>query len=251
MKFQCQFIALWLCTMLGACAQVSNEEEEVVASSPTNPIVKQRAVSKPKEDEEVNQGEPQYRPPRQQQVQTVRVPTGSLFDPDRAVGLYELHQNFAVGDMILIELDETTSSQKSVDYNSDKSSSFEIQPVTVNAGPIHISDDDLNLDHAQDGEFSSSADAKQSNSLQGRITVYVVEILPNNNLVVAGEKWITLNKGKEFIRFSGEVRKQDIDVNNTVSSSKVGNATIEYSGKGDLQDNQNRSVLDKLFSIFG
>jgi len=184
-------------------------------------------------------------------VSVVRVPTGSLFDPDNAAGLYELHHNFRVGDMVLIELDEQTSSQKSVDYNEDKSASFQIQPLTVNAGPIHISDDDLNVDHEQGGEFNSSANASQSNTLEGKITVYVVEVLPNNNLVVAGEKWITMNQGKEFIRFSGEVRTKDIDVNNTVSSAKVGNALIEYSGKGELQDNQKRSLLSKLFSIFG
>jgi flagellar L-ring protein precursor FlgH len=60
-----------------------------------------------------------------------------------------------------------------------------------------------------------------------------------------------MNKGKEYIRFSGEVRKQDVDESNTVVSSKVGNALIEYSGTGDLQENQERSVIDKLFAIFG
>jgi flagellar L-ring protein FlgH len=60
-----------------------------------------------------------------------------------------------------------------------------------------------------------------------------------------------MNKGKEYIRFSGEVRKQDVDESNTVVSSKVGNALIEYSGTGDLQKNQERSVIDKLFAIFG
>jgi len=251
MKLQCQYLLIFasLHLALAGCTSTLSEEEEVVVSSPTNPNVKQRAIDT--SQQEVSQGEATFRPPRSQTVPVVRVPTGSLFDPDNAAGLYELHHNFRVGDMVLIELDEQTSSQKSVDYNEDKSASFQIQPLTVNAGPIHISDDDLNVDHEQGGEFNSSANASQSNTLEGKITVYVVEVLPNNNLVVAGEKWITMNQGKEFIRFSGEVRTKDIDVNNTVSSAKVGNALIEYSGKGELQDNQKRSLLSKLFSIFG
>lgn len=234
--------------MLG-CTQTPSEEEQVIASSSTNPNVSQRAVDN--SNQEASPGETAFRPPRRERVSVVKVPTGSLFDPDNAAGLYELHHKFSVGDMILVSLDEQTSSQKSVDYSEDKATSFQIQPLTVNAGPIHISDDDLNMDHEQSGEFNSSANSSQSNSLEGQITVYVIEVLPNDNLVVAGEKWITMNQGKEFIRFSGEVRLKDIDVNNTVSSAKVGNALIEYSGKGELQDNQKRSLLGKLFSIFG
>jgi flagellar basal body L-ring protein FlgH len=96
-----------------------------------------------------------------------------------------------------------------------------------------------------------SAKTKQSNSMSGSITVYVTGITPAGNLLVTGEKWITMNRGKEYIRFSGEVRKKDVDESNTVLSSKVGNALIEYSGTGELQDNQQRTVIGKLFSIFG
>ncbi len=249
MKLRCHFLILFIYLQIGACSQTPSEEAQIIAASPTNPDVSQRPIDTT--EQEASPGEAAYRPPRRETVSIVRVPTGSLFDPDNAAGLYELHHNFSVGDMILVSLDEQTSSQKSVDYSEDKNTSFQIQPLTVNAGPIHISDNDLNMDHQQSGEFNSSANASQSNSLEGQITVYVVEVLPNDNLVVAGEKWITMNQGKEFIRFSGEVRIRDIDVNNTVSSAKVGNALIEYSGKGELQDNQKRSLLGKLFSIFG
>lgn len=249
MKIRCHNLLMILSLQLVGCAQTPTEEETVVAESATNPNVQQRAIEA--RNDEVYQGDPAYRPPRSEPVSVVRVPTGSLFDPDNATGLYELHHNFRVGDMILVELNEETTSSKSVDYSEDKSASFTIEPLTVNAGPIHISDDDLNVDHEQDGEFNSSANASQSNELEGKITVYVVEVLPNKNLVVAGEKWITMNQGKEYIRFSGEVRTKDINENNTVSSEKIGNALIEYSGKGPLQDNQKRSLLSKLFSIFG
>ena len=249
MKIECHFLLVFLSLQLAACSQTPSQEKAVVASSPTNPDVTQREIAAHSSTAE--HGDPAFRPPRTQPVEIVSVPTGSLFNPQHAGSLYVVHHNHTVGDMVLIELDEQTSSKKSVDYNEDKASSFQIKPLTVNAGPIHIADDDLNIDHGQEGEFSSSANTSQSNALEGKITVYVVEVLPNRNLVVAGEKWITMNQGKEYIRFSGEIRTQDIDLNNTVSSQKVGNALIEYSGKGTLQDNQQRTLLSKLFSFFG
>lgn len=226
-----------------------SEEEEVVASSPTNPQVEQRAISVT--DEEPRPGHPDYTPVRAYPVERVRIPTGSLFNPDMAMGLYERHTHYKVGDMILVKLDEETLSEKSLDFNTDKSSSFDIDPLTLRVGGIVVDNDDLEVDHGQESEFNSSAQTKQSNSMQGSITVYVTGITPAGNLLVTGEKWITMNQGKEYIRFSGEVRKEDVDESNAVVSSKVGNALIEYSGTGELQDTQKRSVIDKLFAIFG
>ncbi len=249
MKNRCQKVFLTLIFTMTGCAQTVSQEEEVVASSPTNPKVEQRAIS-PTSDEPAP-GDPTYAPPRAYSVEQVRIPSGSLFNPELAMGLYQRHSQYKVGDMILIKLDETTQSEKSLDYNQDKNSTFDIEPLTVRVGGIQIEGDDLEVDHEQDSEFTSSAQSSQSNSLQGSITVYVTAITPAGNLLVTGEKWITMNKGKEYIRFSGEVRKQDVDESNTVVSSKVGNALIEYSGTGDLQKNQERSVIDKLFAIFG
>ena len=249
MKNRCQKLILSLIFTFTGCTQTISQEEEVVASSPTNPKVEQRAVTQ--SSDEPTPGDPNYAPPRAYPVQQVQIPSGSLFNPELAMGLYERHTHFKVGDMILVKLDEETRSQKSLDFNTDKNSTFDIDPITLKVGGIQIDGDDLEVDHGQESEFNSSAETKQSNSMQGSITVYVTGITPAGNLLITGEKWITMNQGKEYIRFSGEVRKQDVDESNTVLSSKVGNALIEYSGTGELQNNQKRSVIDKLFAIFG
>ena len=249
MKVRCHIHTLIAIFTLGGCAQTITEEEQVIQNSPTNPNVSQRAVSQI--EEEPKPGHPRYSPPRAQPTATLHVPTGSLFNPEQSIGLYERHANFKVGDMILVKLDEQTQSEKSLDFNTDKNTSFDLAPVTLKLGGIRVEDDDVEVEHEQDSEFSSSAQTKQSNSMSGSITVYVTAITPAGNLLVTGEKWITMNRGKEYIRFSGEVRKKDVDESNTVLSSKVGNALIEYSCTGDLQDNQQPSVIGKLFSIFG
>ena len=119
----------------------------------------------------------------------------------------------------------------------------------LNAGPIAVDGSKLNAEFLQDNEFDASSQTKQNNSLNGDITVYVKEIAPNGNLLVAGEKWISLNSGDEFIRFSGEVRIADINQDNSIASVKVGNARIEYGGNGRLHNNQESSLIGKIFSI--
>ncbi len=249
MKIRCHIHVLLAIFTLGGCTQTISEEKEVVESSPTNPNVTQRAVT-PVEDDPTP-GDPRYSPPRALPTATLEVPTGSLFNPKQAIDLYERHANFKVGDMIMVKLDEQTQSEKSLDFNTDKNTAFDLSPVMLKVGGIRIDGDDVEVEHEQESEFASSAQTKQSNSMRGNITVYVTGITPAGNLLVTGEKWITMNRGKEYIRFSGEVRKKDVDENNTVLSSKVGNALIEYSGTGELQENQERTVIGKLFSIFG
>ncbi len=234
--------------LLTACSNTLTVDEEVVASSPTNPKVSQQAVST--DNKKISPGDPKFSPIRRSLVENIQLPSGSLFNSHRAVGLYSPSSHYQVGDMILVEVKENTSANKSVKYQKDKSGHFELKPVTLNAGSIKIGNNDLNAEYEQGKEFDSSSQTNQKNSLKGDITVYVIEVLNNGNLLVAGEKWITLNTGQEFIRFSGEVRVSDISIDNTIPSVKVGNSHIEYSGLGDMQENQEPSLLGKLFGIF-
>ena len=75
----------------------------------------------------------------------------------------------------------------------------------------------------------------------------MTRVLPNGNLVIRGEKWLTLNTGEEFIRLEGLVRPQDVKADNTVESNRVANARIQYSGKGDQQEVQSAGWLTSFF----
>ncbi|WDE11800.1 flagellar basal body L-ring protein FlgH [Thalassomonas haliotis] len=241
------FILALLNSLLFACSTTGELDKEVISDSPTNPKVSQRPANK--QSDEVMPDAPAYRPIRGSQIEVVQLPTGSLFNPRRAIGLYQPSSHYQVGDMILIRLEEKTTAKKSLDYKTDKNGHFELQPVTFNAGNIQVGDNDLSAEFEQENTFDSSAQTKQNNSLTGDITVSVRELLPNGNLIVSGEKWLTLNTGDEYIRFSGQIRASDIDSDNSISSVKVGNARIEYSGKGEQQSNQEKSLLGKLFGI--
>jgi len=72
-------------------------------------------------------------------------------------------------------------------------------------------------------------------------------VLPNGLLEVRGEKWLQLNRDKEFIRISGLVRKEDIAPDNTIASTRVADVRIAYSGTGTLADTNSPGILSRFF----
>jgi flagellar L-ring protein precursor FlgH len=173
---------------------------------------------------------------------------GSLYQDTYGMNLFNDRKAHFVGDVITVTLSERTVSRKSSGVNTSKNSGVEF-----NAGPLlgvnpTFKGNELTTNLEQDRTFNGNADADQSNSLQGNITVTVAEILPNGNLVVRGEKWITLNRGDEFIRISGIVRAEDIAPDNTILSTRLANAKISYSGTGELAATQRMGWLSRFFN---
>ena len=84
--------------------------------------------------------------------------------------------------------------------------------------------------------------------MNGSITVTVAEVLPNGNMIVRGEKWLTLNQGEEYIQISGIVRPQDVRTDNTIFSTLVADARIAYSGKGMLANANSPGWLARFFN---
>jgi len=97
-------------------------------------------------------------------------------------------------------------------------------------------------------EFKGTGAADQSNSLSGNISVTVVDVLPNGNLNVRGEKRVTLNQGDEFIRLSGIVRPVDITSSNIITSDKVADVTIMYVGEGAMADASKMGWLARILN---
>src|SRR5690606_34224147 len=179
-------------------------------------------------------GDPYYAPTVSSSANLPQRTEGSLFQQTYGLSLFDDRKALRVGDIITISLTERTVSRKSSGVNVQKDNSIEFNP-----GPLLGSElTSLVTSLSQNRDFSGDADADQSNSLQGNITVTVAEVLPNGNLVVRGEKWMTLNRGDEFIRISGIVRPDDISPDNTVLSTRLANAKISYSGTGTLADSQ-------------
>lgn len=175
--------------------------------------------------------------------------SGAIYNAYSGHGLFEDPKARAPGDLLTILLVERTQAQKQASTSTSKESGLSIsnpliagRPLTRNGQPVG----DFSLEGSR--EFSGSGDTSQSNQLSGSLTVTVVDRLPNGNLAVVGEKRLSLNQGSEILHLSGIVRPVDIAPDNTVTSDRVGDARIEYVGRGALADANAQGWLSRFFN---
>lgn len=197
--------------------------------------------------------DPSYAPVIMPSSAIAQPANGSLFSQTHAMDLYGDGTAKRVGDIITVVLDENTVSQKSSNVGVKKDSNISIPEAAGAAGTVlgrgvGALGYSLGTDLTGQRDFTGEADAAQRNNLQGNIAVTVVDVWPNGALVIRGEKWMTLNRGDEFIRITGVIRPQDIQQDNTVLSNKVANARITYSGTGALADSQSMGWLNRFFN---
>jgi len=193
--------------------------------------------------------DPEFAPILPEMEDEPLVPTGSLFKLNYVNNIYSDSKAHRVGDIISVILSESTQSQKNAKTELTKENSASLNPITGLGGTaVNFNDKAIQFGFGQSSDFSGDSKANQGNSLSGNISVHVLRVLSNGNLMIRGEKWISLNNGDEFIRLTGVVRSQDISSSNTVTSSKVANARIEYAGTGTFADVQEQGWLSAFFS---
>lgn len=173
---------------------------------------------------------------------------GSLFQPDRANDLFSDIKARNVGDIISVNLRENTTANKAANTITRRDSEVSMGPLTGLGGNPLLGGNSLELDVESESQFQGDAQSNQSNNLLGNISVTVIQVLPNNNLVVRGEKWMTLNNGDEYIRLTGIIRPEDISPTNEILSTKIANARIQYSGTGTFSSAQQQGWLTRFFS---
>lgn len=153
-----------------------------------------------------------------------------------------------IGDILTINIVEKTSGTRSSSGDSSYSNSIDanIPTVTTNipakiGGPIgSVLSQLFSLTGSVTGDSSNATSnevtGSASQNLTGTITVTVIDVLPNGNLLVSGEKQVALNNSNEFIRFSGVVNPTTISNLNAVQSTQVADAHLEYRGAGAMNE---------------
>ena len=150
-----------------------------------------------------------------------------------------------VGDVLTINLVESTTTAKSASSKTQRSGAGSVTPPT--AGPFALNPNALNA--SAQGSFNGQGQAAQTSSFTGTITVTVAEVRPNGTALVRGEKRMELSQGEEWIQFSGIVRLADVDADNAVSSARVADAHIAYAGNGAVQRSAREGWLSKFFNL--
>ena len=190
---------------------------------------------------------PHFAPVEPEAYTPVQPINGSLYSANTSMNLYGDGRAYRVGDIISVQLEERTQSSKSASTSADKSTDLNVDAGTVLGRDATLGRFPITTSLGSNSSFSGDGASDMSNSLSGQITATVHEVRPNGTLLVRGEKWLTLNQGDEYIRVSGIVRPQDIDASNTISSTRLADARITYSGTGAVHDTNTMGWLAKFF----
>ncbi|WP_238382735.1 flagellar basal body L-ring protein FlgH [Cognatilysobacter segetis] len=179
---------------------------------------------------------------------------GSIYGGAAATGthtmrLFQDNKAREVGDILTIILVETTTASTKASTAVNKQSSIDLAAPTIAGQSVTYKGKNI-LQVGIDGKrgFTGSGDTKQSNSLDGTVSVTVVQDLGNGNLLVSGEKKLRLNQGDEVVQVQGIVRTSDIAADNTISSERVADAKIVYGGRGTIARSNAMGWLGRFFN---
>lgn len=183
---------------------------------------------------------------------------GAIFDARNNISLFEDYRARRVGDILTVKLEEQTDAEKETETTVSKSNSNNIDnPTLFGTTPqfnlpsqlplANTTDNNLAFGIGSNSDFTGAGDSDQNNKLTGNISVSVVEVLPNGNMVIRGERVITINQGNEYIRLSGMISPRDIEADNSISSIRIADAQISYVGDGPTNDANVMGWLSRFF----
>ena len=174
---------------------------------------------------------------------------GAIFQVAAHRPLFEDPRARLRGDIITISIVEKNSASRTSSSNTSKTNDIKAAvPVLGNLSAAALKN--LNAQASTSNVFAGKGDTANDNSFTGTITVTVINVLPNGNLVVAGEKQIGINHNLEFIRFSGVVNPVTLQAGNIVESTRVADARLEYTGKGYIDEAQRMGWMSRFFLTF-
>ncbi|MBC3811285.1 flagellar basal body L-ring protein FlgH [Undibacterium aquatile] len=174
---------------------------------------------------------------------------GAIFQSASYRPLYEDAKPRMVGDVLTISISERTSAAKGSASSSSKSSGLSLAAPTV-FGVKSSTTAQLGLSTNGSSKFDEKGAETASNSFTGTIAVTVIDVLPNGNLLVSGEKQLAFDKGAEFVRFSGVINPQTIAAGNVVPSTQVADARFEYRSTTRIDKAEANSMLTRFFLSF-
>lgn len=178
-----------------------------------------------------------------------QLPFGTLYADPRASG---------VNDIVTILIVENATAENSAATSSGKKSEikagipafFGHEAELVNRFRFPDNADASNLLSANlDKSFDANGKTARSGKIVATVSARVVRVFPNGNLMILGQREICINNEKETIFVSGIIRKEDIQSDNTIVSTKIADARILYGGKGHISEDQRAGWASRIISV--
>jgi flagellar L-ring protein precursor FlgH len=177
---------------------------------------------------------------------------GSLWKDESSKSMFADKRARAIGDIITIIVQENQTSSKENSTQTSKSSSVDaslqtllytpaVSPFLTKAGQLPA------MKFGGSQSFDGGGKINNSERITARIAVRVVDVLPNGNMIVEGRRETTVSGERQEAVLRGVVRSEDVAANNTVLSYNVADASIKFTGKGTLSDNQRKGWLLRVW----
>ena len=159
--------------------------------------------------------------------------------------LFEDRRARNVGDTLTINIVEATSASEKSSSNAQHSGNITANTSSVPHASMLLKP--FGVTGSSSGTLANKSDTAGNNSFSGTIAVTVTEVLPNGNLQVGGEKQVAIGQTNEYVRFSGVVSPSTITGSNTVQSTQVADAHIEYKGATNVDQSAVMSMFGRVF----
>jgi flagellar L-ring protein precursor FlgH len=176
---------------------------------------------------------------------------GAIYQRAAFRPLFEDNRARFVGDILTININENFSATQEKKSSASKTGTVAADTPNVKL-PVggSLGANTITANGKSSNTFDGKGSTNSTNAFTGTITVTVVDVLPNGNLVVSGEKQIGNNRQVETVRFSGVVNPFNLVNGNTVSSTQVADARIELRGQGQVDEAQVMGWLARFFLTF-
>jgi len=174
---------------------------------------------------------------------------GSLWNPtEERVYLFSDYKAHRVGDIIRVNISETTKGKKEANTKTKRKSNIAATTKNLFGIPEHnpSTSDRLGVEAEFEDEFEGKAATDRKGEFTATVTCVVTEVFPNGNMAIEGHREVLVNNEKETISLTGIIRPGDLSPSNTVQSEKVADARITYSGRGVLNDKQRAGWLVRV-----
>lgn len=172
--------------------------------------------------------------PAEPESMNAHTPNGAIWQPGTNVSLFEDSRAHRVGDLITVLIQENANATKSTNTTVNKSDDVSAGLSSFFGKPFTVGGYSPSMGLTSSTKFGGNGATSQSNTFTTTLQATVLQVMSNGNMQISGQKEVMLNGGHEYIRVAGVVRAADVSPQNTVLSTQIANARVEYSGTGDV-----------------
>lgn len=174
-------------------------------------------------------------------------PTGGIFRANNNIFLFEDRKPRAVGDLLTVQINENLNASQTANSSTEKKTTATASLPRI-TGLLGHNINGLGATATGDNAYNGNGQTASTGVFTGTISVTVIEVLANGNLIVAGEKQIGIRQNSETLRLSGVIDPAFIQPGNIVSSTQIADVRLDYRGGGYIEEAQTQGWLGRVFN---